>query len=762
MLRVSHYRSLEELEALAPEWNSLLSMSAADTVFLTWEWIRCWWRAYGQERQLFVLALRDGGQLVGIAPLFADVERRWTKHWTCLRLIGDGTYDSDYLDFFTAPGQEEECASAILAFLEENRGAWDWLDLRGMPRESSCLKALMNHAAKLSWESSTAPVDCASLTLPGSWDEYLACLKPRFRTKVRSAIAFFESELQVAPTACCKPTSVDDWLSELFRLHTLRWQSKGQPGSFRDQARRSLYRELAAVASKRGWLAFNRLEWGERPLALQFGLVYHNKFNLLQEGYDPTFEYLRPGLALRGLLIREYIRAGLQEYDFLYGAADYKLDWGAQIKHCVRVILAPKGRGAWAAVAGPRYQEAAKARIRAAIPTPVLALRKKLEDWRGRREAGPAKALEPSGTESEPESLTRVALARTYCSTPLSDVTRSIARRYRVSAASGSWVERINGPTIQIFVYHRINGERDPFFPAVPVNVFRSQMEHIARNFPVISLDHIADDKCGTAARHMVAVTFDDGYRDNFLHALPILKELGIPATIFLTTHAIETGELPWYDQVALAFKLTTRTRFDLGPVGPEMVLGDVSSRLQAFSAALRWLRELDQKDRVVATAELFRQLAAPTRLRLPKAFLGWDEVRQMSKQGIDFGGHTVTHPVLAKTDRLDDEIVCCKKTIEKRLQRPVRHFAYPFGRACHFSDAAKRTIQAAGFETAVTTMWGFNRPGDDAFELKRFNPWEHDPSLFALKMDYYRLFGPPVEESSSEAAPEATPVRTT
>jgi len=86
-------------------------------------------------------------------------------------------------------------------------------------------------------------------------------------------------------------------------------------------------------------------------------------------------------------------------------------------------------------------------------------------------------------------------------------------------------------------VYHRINNDGDPFFPSVQWKRFRAQIEFLARNFPIISLDQISKGELGRYRNgYYVAITFDDGYRDNFLWAFPLLKKLGVSATVFLAT----------------------------------------------------------------------------------------------------------------------------------------------------------------------------------------------------------------------------------
>src|SRR5579864_6499897 len=98
VLRLTRHRTWREVQALAGQWNTLLASSASDTVFLTWEWCEVWWKNYGAGRELSVWAVWDQEELIAIAPFFLDVVRRWGSRWQALRLIGDGSNDSDYLD----------------------------------------------------------------------------------------------------------------------------------------------------------------------------------------------------------------------------------------------------------------------------------------------------------------------------------------------------------------------------------------------------------------------------------------------------------------------------------------------------------------------------------------------------------------------------------------------------------------------------------------------------------------------------------------
>src|SRR6266699_6072999 len=131
-------------------------------------------------------------------------------------------------------------------------------------------------------------------------------------------------------------------------------------------------------------------------------------------------------------------------------------------------------------------------------------------------------------------------------------------------------------PRLPILTFHRVNDDHDPFMPSLPTAVFAGRMAHIARHYQVLPVEELALRlRQGRAPRDALALTFDDGYRDNLTHVAPILKRLGLPATIFLVTGHIDTPHALWFDRLALAFKTATARRVELAD-GRPLSLGTV------------------------------------------------------------------------------------------------------------------------------------------------------------------------------------------
>lgn len=314
------------------------------------------------------------------------------------------------------------------------------------------------------------------------------------------------------------------------------------------------------------------------------------------------------------------------------------------------------------------------------------------------------------------------------------------------------FVCRRRAQNLQILLYHRVNDEYDPFFPAVPVAVFARQMDYLASRFHFCPLEEaLARLRQRDLPDNTAVVTFDDGYRDNYLYAFPILNRLSIPATIFLATGAIGSGKVLWHDRVLSAFRETHEPV--LRAFGPGLATYPLRTMQEKFHAQIQvrgFLRSLDNEQRAIWTTRLIEQLGVEDRQHVPSLMLTWDEVKIMHQAGIAFGSHSVSHAIFSRlsTARAQEEIHVSKSAIEKCLGVSVTTFAYPNGAREDFTDETKRLLQNAGYTCAVTAIFGANEIGQDAFALHRGQPWEHHLPTFAAKLYWYKY------ASSSQLAP--------
>jgi peptidoglycan/xylan/chitin deacetylase (PgdA/CDA1 family) len=293
----------------------------------------------------------------------------------------------------------------------------------------------------------------------------------------------------------------------------------------------------------------------------------------------------------------------------------------------------------------------------------------------------------------------------------------------------------------QILMYHRVNNEADDIFEGVPTKEFAAQMEGLNRYYTVLPLEELVERALvGDVPPNSVAVTFDDGYRDNYEHAFPILKQYGIPATIFLTTGVIGRPGILWHDVVFELFRRTAVTSVEIE--GRHYPLLSRPDRQQSLFTALKILRRLSPQERNEHIARMAASLDVSIGSDYGPKMLTWEQVGEMTRAGVTFGAHTVSHPILSRMplDKAIQEIETSKSTIEHKLGRKVRSFAYPNGSREDFTEALKGSLKEAGFRCAVTTMWGINGRSTDPFELRRMWLWDNDVTMTAFKLGWYKF----------------------
>ncbi|MDP2816654.1 MAG: polysaccharide deacetylase family protein [Rectinemataceae bacterium] len=227
--------------------------------------------------------------------------------------------------------------------------------------------------------------------------------------------------------------------------------------------------------------------------------------------------------------------------------------------------------------------------------------------------------------------------------------------------------------------------------------------------------------------RLKVALTFDDGYRDNFEHALPELQKRSLPATVFLATGFLDdAGLYPWWD--GLAYVLTALEYATVNARNEvrrqfkkfSIVVGDFTQPLGAgaINAVVDQVRTMPESGRrdlingLMAMAVEFKQAR-------PRIMLNWVEARAMAAAGIRFGAHTVTHPNLDQLSKPDMvyELENCRHRIQQETDQRATAFAYPSGR---YSSAVVEAVRGLGFEMACTTVPGVFRSGFDRFLVPR------------------------------------------
>jgi peptidoglycan/xylan/chitin deacetylase (PgdA/CDA1 family) len=229
------------------------------------------------------------------------------------------------------------------------------------------------------------------------------------------------------------------------------------------------------------------------------------------------------------------------------------------------------------------------------------------------------------------------------------------------------------------------------------------------RGYEVIPLGDVPGRLRKPSGR-FVALTFDDGYRDNLVHALPVLQAHAAPFTIFVTTGFADRTATLWWSDLEEALERLPDLEFD----GKRFPLGEARRKQAAFDAVMASLRSRPGPDLLDAINSLALKAGVNSAERVDRFCLDWDEIRALDKLDLcTVAAHTLTHPMLALHDRATalEETVGSKRRLEHMLGRPVQHFAYPVGDAVAAGPREFEMARETGFATAVTTRPGMLFP---------------------------------------------------
>lgn len=295
---------------------------------------------------------------------------------------------------------------------------------------------------------------------------------------------------------------------------------------------------------------------------------------------------------------------------------------------------------------------------------------------------------------------------------------------------------------VVILMYHRVLDDdkidNEYTQPGIVVSrqVFEKQITYLAKNYNLISLENLVQmvQKNQPIPSRSVIVTFDDGWRDNYLYAYPILKKHRVPATIFLTTDYIDTNKVFWFLQANILL-----TKGNLKPASLAEIIERVNAENRASQSTYRlsrheikaasgdtdkFIEKMKQLDSEVVQ-KILNEIKKASDLSIDKCLtkrrmLSWDEIKEMSCDNIDFGSHGQSHQIMLflSPDMINKELVQSKKIIEEKVGKEVKHFSYPNG---DYNSITKKLVQDAGYGSAATIQrCEENKKGLDLFALKR------------------------------------------
>lgn len=311
--------------ALEEDWKKTLEASLSDSVFLTFEWMRAWWKAFGKDKQLLVLLVKDSeGKVSGIAPLMLSKKKIFGVTLRKLSFIYND--NSSCADFLIC-AEREGTLGAIIEYLKNKSNQWDLLELQNIPLESPNYHILTdllkkNHLACAVKEGLSSPF----IPIKPGWEGYFCARPKRFRKTARNILNRI-SKFSYATEKFTDYRSDNGILDTVFEISRKSWKARCRRAITSDPDNREFFQELNRITGEKKWRYIWLLSVDGAAVAYEYHLRYKDKVYALRADFNEEYKDYSPGAVLELQIMKEYFSDGLKEYDLCGHNDSYKKNW---------------------------------------------------------------------------------------------------------------------------------------------------------------------------------------------------------------------------------------------------------------------------------------------------------------------------------------------------------------------------------------------------------------------------------------------------
>jgi peptidoglycan/xylan/chitin deacetylase (PgdA/CDA1 family) len=301
----------------------------------------------------------------------------------------------------------------------------------------------------------------------------------------------------------------------------------------------------------------------------------------------------------------------------------------------------------------------------------------------------------------------------------------------------------IDQPVV-VLLYHRVNALfSDPHLLAVTPDNFRAQLNFLKQNFDIIRFG----DVCCGLKRQSVAITFDDGYADNFFHALPVLEEMDVPATFFVSTGMVGSAQEFWWDELERIvlgnWSFTEKFELNDSRFGRIWNTKTAEDRRMLHAEIHLLMLKIDTARRDLWLRQLREWAGAGEKGREVNRSMTVGELQRLAgSRWVTVGAHTVSHTRLSVLPVADQqrEIIGSKKQLESWLGREVTVFSYPFGRQSDYTKDTVNICKEAGFAGAAANFPGQAHRWTDPYQVPRQTVFNWTVARFSEEMERFQV----------------------
>lgn len=277
--------------------------------------------------------------------------------------------------------------------------------------------------------------------------------------------------------------------------------------------------------------------------------------------------------------------------------------------------------------------------------------------------------------------------------------------------------------TIRNFLFHRVSPQRDELWDPMSVELFEKCIKYITKKYYVLKIEDLPEHIGQNHKKCFATISFDDGYKDNIINALPILTKYNVKASFYVVTDCINFNKLTWTHQLEFQFANTKQTKisldFDFLP--KEFRVNEIKSREEKIMFVKKLKPLLKKVTHEQRKLVLERIDLAFNDLVFPKLMMNWDDLRELVQLGHAIGSHTVSHCMLGTIEKLEEaeaELINSAKEIQLNLGFFPKAISYPVG---SYNKSIIELSKKVGYELGLAVKQDIYLPDDqNLFEIPR------------------------------------------
>ncbi len=338
MIKIEVVNNFGDFLKLENIWNNLLTKCTSNYVFSTFEWFKCWITAFGKNKNIYIILIKDADNIIGIAPLMITEKKYLFFSVKLLTFIYND--NSSHADFIFEKGKESVCLEAVMNHLKQESKLWNKIYFENIPTESPnwvIMDALSKQNNILIGKKSG--LNSPYIMTNFKWEDYCKQQSRKFRKNINNLTNRMKKWPDISIKNFTSEKDNSELMKELIYISSKSWKKKIKGHIDHTPENLKFFEELVKTSEQNQWLSSWILYSGKQPVAYEFLLRYNNKLFGLRADFDEAFKTTGAGNMIHLEILTDCFKNGLNEYDLCGHEDPYKMVWTEKSRPHYKIVI---------------------------------------------------------------------------------------------------------------------------------------------------------------------------------------------------------------------------------------------------------------------------------------------------------------------------------------------------------------------------------------------------------------------------------------